>query len=49
MLRVRADGTGHLDYQWVPATLVGGLPQRLEGAAADAAVAAWTALRDCTD
>ena len=48
MLRVRADGTGHLDYQWLPAQLVGGLPQRVEGAAEASAVADWTALRSCT-
>ena len=47
MLRVRSDGRGQLDYQWVPATLVGGLPQRLEGAEADAAVADWNARRGC--
>jgi poly-gamma-glutamate synthesis protein (capsule biosynthesis protein) len=48
MLRVRADGQGRFDYQWVPARLVGGLPQRLEGEAADAAVADWTDRRACT-
>ncbi len=48
MLRVRADGAGRFDYQWVPARLVGGLPQRLDGAAADAAVADWTDRRACT-
>jgi poly-gamma-glutamate synthesis protein (capsule biosynthesis protein) len=48
MLRVRADGTGHLDYQWLPAAIVGGLPRQVEGAAGAAAVADWTALRDCT-
>jgi poly-gamma-glutamate synthesis protein (capsule biosynthesis protein) len=48
MLRVRADGTGHLDYQWLPAAIVGGLPERVEGAAEAAAVADWTALRSCT-
>ncbi|MDQ3385208.1 MAG: CapA family protein [Actinomycetota bacterium] len=47
MLRVRSDGRGQLDYQWVPATLVGGLPQRLDGPAADAAVADWNTRRDC--
>lgn len=47
MLRVRSDGRGQLDYQWVPATLVGGLPQRLEGPAADAAVADWNTRRAC--
>ena len=48
LLRVRSDGRGQLDYQWVPATLVGGLPQRLEGPAADAAVDDWDTRRDCT-
>lgn len=48
MLRVRADGAGDLDYQWVPARLVGGLPQRLDGPAADAAVADWAGRRACT-
>ena len=48
VLRVRSDGRGQLDYQWVPATLVGGLPQRLEGPAADAALADWDVRRDCT-
>ena len=48
MLRVRADGSGLLDYQWLPAAIVGGLPRQVEGAAGAAAVADWTALRDCT-
>jgi poly-gamma-glutamate synthesis protein (capsule biosynthesis protein) len=48
MLRVRADGAGRLDYQWVPATIVGGLPQRLQGAAEAAAVRDWTQRRGCT-
>ena len=47
VLRVRSDGRGRLDYEWVPATLVGGLPQRLEGPAADAAVADWGTRRGC--
>lgn len=48
MLRVRADGGGRLDYQWVPARLVGGLPQLLGAADADAAVTDWTRRRECT-
>ena len=43
-----ADGAGHLDHQWVPAQISGGLPRRLEGSAEAAAIDSWTALRACT-
>ena len=48
MLRVRADGAGHLDHQWVPAQISGGLPRRLEGPSEAAAIESWAALRACT-
>jgi poly-gamma-glutamate synthesis protein (capsule biosynthesis protein) len=39
----------HIDhYGWIPATIIGGVPNPVTGAAIEPAVAAWQALRDCT-
>jgi poly-gamma-glutamate synthesis protein (capsule biosynthesis protein) len=48
VLQVTATGREIDAYSWVPARIVGGTPQPLEGAAADTAGAAWDALRECT-
>jgi poly-gamma-glutamate synthesis protein (capsule biosynthesis protein) len=40
----------HIDgYAWKPASISGGLPVRLSGTAAKAAVQRWSGLRSCTD
>lgn len=49
VLLVQIDGREVLDIGWVPARRVDGVPEPLAGADADAAVAGWDALRDCTD
>jgi poly-gamma-glutamate capsule biosynthesis protein CapA/YwtB (metallophosphatase superfamily) len=48
VLRVTATGR-HIDsYDWVPAQIRGGIPQPLDGEAAERSVAAWNDLRGCT-
>nr|WP_205708576.1 CapA family protein [Kineococcus siccus] len=50
VLRLTLPGTGGVSVaQWRPAQIRSGVPVPLEGAAADAAVAAKAALRPCTD
>jgi poly-gamma-glutamate synthesis protein (capsule biosynthesis protein) len=40
----------HVDrYGWIPAQIVGGVPNPVTGPAAANAIAAWRALRDCTN
>jgi poly-gamma-glutamate synthesis protein (capsule biosynthesis protein) len=48
VLQVTATGRQIDSYQWLPARIVGGTPQLLEGAAAEQASADWEALRPCT-
>lgn len=48
VLLVQVDGREVLGIEWVPARRVDGVPQPLEGAEADDAVADWIARRDCT-
>lgn len=48
VLQVTATGREVDAYEWLPARIVGGTPQLLEGAAADQARATWDALRPCT-
>jgi poly-gamma-glutamate synthesis protein (capsule biosynthesis protein) len=47
VLQVTATGRDIDAYSWVPAVISGGRPTPLTGAPADAAVAAWDALRAC--
>jgi poly-gamma-glutamate capsule biosynthesis protein CapA/YwtB (metallophosphatase superfamily) len=49
VLKVTVDVDGVLGYEWVPARLREGIPHPLEGDEAEAALAAWEELRDCTD
>ena len=49
VLTVTATGREVDGYAWHPATIRGGIPRPLDGAEATAAVAAWDALRACTD
>src|SRR5262249_25478112 len=40
----------HVDhYSWVPANIIGGVPNPMTGNAVKPAVAAWRELRECTD
>jgi poly-gamma-glutamate synthesis protein (capsule biosynthesis protein) len=40
----------HVDrYGWIPATIVGGVPNPVTGPTATSAIAAWRALRGCTN
>jgi hypothetical protein len=48
VLRVTATGRQIDSYDWVPAQIRGGVPQPLDGEAAERAVAAWSDLRGCT-
>jgi capsule synthesis protein PGA_cap len=48
-LVVTATGRHIDDVTWRPAVIVDDLPQPLGGAAATAAIAAWTSARSCTD
>ena len=48
VFQVTATGQQIDSYQWLPARIVGGTPQLLEGTAAEQASASWEALRDCT-
>jgi hypothetical protein len=49
VLLVQVDGRRVLGMQWVPAVRTDGVPRRLDGAEAGAAVADWESLRACTD
>lgn len=49
VLLVTATGRRIDGYEWRPARVRGGVPVLLEGAEADQALAAWNALRGCTD
>jgi poly-gamma-glutamate synthesis protein (capsule biosynthesis protein) len=48
VLTLTVDGRTVTDPVWTPGTIVTGRPQALSGAAADAAVARWRSLRECT-
>jgi hypothetical protein len=48
VLRVTATGRQIDSYDWVPAQIRGGVPQPLDGEAAERSVAAWNDLRGCT-
>ena len=48
ILVVTVDGGRVLDYRWVPARIVDGVPRLLEGDEAVAAERDWAALRGCT-
>lgn len=47
VLTVTASGRTIDSYQWIPATLQGGVPHLLEGEEAEEAQATWAELRDC--
>jgi poly-gamma-glutamate synthesis protein (capsule biosynthesis protein) len=49
VLQVTVQGRRVLGYRWEPARLVDGVATELEGPEAQAASAAWEALRACTD
>ncbi len=49
VLHVTVTGRHIDDYAWEPAVISGGRPRPLTGEDAEAAGAAWDALRDCTD
>ena len=48
VLQVTATGRQISSYHWVPAQIRGGVPQPLDGAAAERAGAAWNDLRGCS-
>jgi poly-gamma-glutamate capsule biosynthesis protein CapA/YwtB (metallophosphatase superfamily) len=48
VLNLTVQGRAVTRARWIPAVISGGIPIPLEGAAADRAVASWTALRGCT-
>jgi hypothetical protein len=48
VLQVTATGREIDAYSWLPARIVGGTPQLLDGAAAEQASATWDGLRGCT-
>ncbi len=48
VLLVTVDGRRVLDYRWVPARIVDGVPQPLAGAERRSELASWRSLRDCT-
>lgn len=48
VLQVTATGREIDSYSWLPARIVGGTPQLLDGAAAEQASATWDGLRGCT-
>jgi len=47
VLGVTATGRTIDEYHWTPATIQGGIPVPLEGAAAQEAQDSWAALREC--